>query len=100
MLLRIDAIGALASFRLEGLGLVTRPFQRAGHEPANGVGLPFHTFHNLGQRGSVLALEHRHDLGRLTALAQRARFRLSWFRGLSAAGDLHPALYVVGKTGC
>jgi len=88
MLLRIDAIGALASLGLEGLDLVTRPFQRAGHEPANRVPLPSHLLHNLGNRSAILALKHRDHLSRLTARARRASFRFGWFRSLSAFGRL------------
>jgi hypothetical protein len=36
--------------------------------------LPAHLFHNLGQSGSVLPLEHGHNLGRLATLARRGGF--------------------------
>jgi hypothetical protein len=46
--------------------------------------LPAHLLHNLGNRGTVFALQHHNDLSGLAALARRAGYRLGWLRGLSA----------------
>jgi hypothetical protein len=55
--------------RVASVGRITRV--AGGHEAPNGVFLPAHFFHDLGQSGSVLASEHGHHLGRLAALARR-----------------------------
>jgi hypothetical protein len=102
MLLRVDAVGALASLGLEGLDLVPSPFQRSSDESADAVRLPAHLLHNLGQRSSALALEHGDDLSRLAALAGTS-LRLGWFRCLSAfgrflrRGGLFPRLDLRGR---
>ena len=41
----------------EGFDSVSGLLHRAGHEPANGVLLPAHLVHDLGQRRAVLPLE-------------------------------------------
>jgi hypothetical protein len=88
MLLRIDAVRALASLGLERLDAVAGLLHRPCHKSPDRVPLPAHLVHDLGQRCSIFALEHRDYLGRLAALAQRARFRFSWFRSLSGFGRL------------
>ena len=66
---------ALRFGRLDG---IARLLHRTGHEPADGMFLPSHLFHYLGQSSSVLPLEHGHHLGRFAALARRGGFlRLS-----------------------
>src|ERR1017187_3610585 len=50
MLLR-QSIAALTSFGLEGFDGEAGLFHRAGHEPADGVTLPAHGFHDLGDAG-------------------------------------------------
>ena len=81
-MLLVDAVRALAFVGFEGLDRVSGLLHRAGHEPADRVLLPVHLFHNLGQRGSVLALEHCDHLSRLAAFA-RCRGLL---RGLFSLG--------------
>ena len=48
-MLGIDAVGPLAAPGLERFDRVPGLFHRAGHEAADGVGLPSHLFHDLGQ---------------------------------------------------
>ena len=49
-MLRVDPVGALAAFRLEGLNGVSSLLHRAGHEPADGVLLPAHLFHGIDEQ--------------------------------------------------
>src|SRR5215471_6111992 len=88
MLLRIDPVGAFSSLGLEGLDSVAGLLHRPGHKTAHRVLLPRHLLHDLRQRGSVLALQHRDHLSGLTALAWCAGFSFGWFRCLSAFGRL------------
>ena len=81
MLLGIDAVSALASFGLERFDFVAGLLHRSGHEPAHGMPLPPHLLHDLGQRSAALPLQHRHDPGRLAALARRAALRFRRFGG-------------------
>src|ERR1035437_9660889 len=71
--LSVDPVGALPAFRLEGLDGVTGFLNGPVHEPADGVLLPAHLLHDLGQRRPALALQHRHYLGGLTAFARYGR---------------------------
>jgi len=73
-MLSVDSVGPLAAFGLEGLDGVPGLLHRAGHEPADRVLLPTHFFHDLKKRGAVLAVEHRHHLGGLAALARPSAF--------------------------
>jgi len=68
--LLIDSVSALPALRFERLDGESSLLHRAGHEAADGVPLPAHFGHDLGQSGSVLALEHGHHLGCLTTLAR------------------------------
>jgi hypothetical protein len=68
-MLGVEAVGALAALGFERLDGVASLLHRASHEAADCVALPAHFFHNLGERGAVLALQHRHHLGRLGAAA-------------------------------
>jgi hypothetical protein len=65
---------ALPALRFEGLDSVSSLLHRASHEPADGMALPCHCVHDLGQSSSVLALEHSNHLGGLTALARCTGF--------------------------
>jgi hypothetical protein len=67
-MLRVDAIGALATLGLEGLDGVTGLLHRASHEAADRVALPSHLAHDLRQRGPVLPLQHGDHLSRFAAL--------------------------------
>jgi hypothetical protein len=67
--LRVDAVGAFSPFGFEGLDGVPGLLHRAGHEPADGVLLPGHLFHDLGKRGAVRALEQGDHLGCFASLA-------------------------------
>jgi hypothetical protein len=69
-----DAVSALPTLRLEGGDSVPSLLHDAGHESPHGVPLPIHFLHDLGQRGAALALQHRHHLSGLTALARRGGF--------------------------
>src|ERR1035437_4465968 len=82
--LPVDPVRALPAFRLEGLDGVTGFLHGAGHEPADSVLLPAHLLHDLDQRRPALALQNRHYLGGLTALARCGR--ILRFRGLFAWG--------------
>src|ERR1017187_9185379 len=75
---------ALTSFGLEGFDGEAGLFHRAGHEPADGVTLPAHGFHDLGDAGPALPLEHLDNLGRLAAPTHACGFRRG--RGLFALG--------------
>jgi len=58
-------------------GVRIATFRRAAPRVAaspDGVLLPAHFVHDLGQSDSVLPLEHGHYLGRLATLARRAGF--------------------------
>src|ERR1700678_1638981 len=82
-MLGVDAVGALTALGLEGFDGVSGLLHRASHKPANRVTLPAHLIHDLGKAGTVLALEHRHDLRHLTALAGTgALLLLGGFLGL------------------
>src|ERR1017187_1440257 len=70
-MLLVDPVRPFAALGFEGLDLVPGLLHRAGHEAADGVFLPAHLFHNLGQRGSALPLQHGDHLGGLAALARR-----------------------------
>ena len=70
-MLRVDPVGALTSLRLEGLDLVAGLLHSAGHEAADGVLLPAHLVHDLGQRRAVLPLEQGDYL---RGLPQELRF--------------------------
>jgi hypothetical protein len=74
-MLLIDPVSTLAALGFEGLDRVPGLLHCAGHESTDGVPLPAHFVHDLGQRGSVLPLQHRNYLGRLAALARRRGFR-------------------------
>ena len=69
-MLRVDPIRALAALRFEGLDGVSGLLHGAGHEPADGVLLPAHLVHDLGQRSAVLALELGNDLSGLATFAR------------------------------
>src|ERR1017187_4261300 len=70
-MLLVDPVRPFAALGFEGLDSVPGLLHRAGHEAADGVFLPAHLFHNLGQRGSALPLQHGDHLGGLAALARR-----------------------------
>src|ERR1039457_2508690 len=80
-MLLVDPVRPFAALGFEGLDLVPGLLHRAGHEAADGVFLPAHRFHNLGQSGAVLPLEHGDHLGRLAALAGTISLRLRGFLG-------------------
>ncbi len=61
-----------------------RFFHGTGHEPLDGVLLPAHSSHDLGQRRSVLALERGHHQGRFTAFA-RSRAKTAEAKKVSGA---------------
>ena len=73
-MLVVDAVGALAAVRFERLDSISGLLHRAGHKAADGMPLPAHFFHDLGQSGPVLPLEHDHHLGSLATFAWRASF--------------------------
>ena len=50
--LLIDSVSALSALRFERLDGESGLLHRAGHEPADGVLLPAHFFHDLGQSGA------------------------------------------------
>src|ERR1039457_2481985 len=83
-MLLADPIGALPFVGFEGLDLVPGLLHRAGHEAADGVTLPAHGFHDLGDAGPALPLEHLDNLGRLAAPTHACGFRRG--RGLFALG--------------
>src|ERR1035438_4408703 len=83
--LRVDPIGPVALVGLEGLDGAAGLLHRAGHEPADGVLLPAHLGHEFRQRGTALALQHRHNLGCLRALTRTGGLlRLRGFLALGA----------------
>jgi len=63
-----DPVGALAALGLEGFDGIAGLLQRAGHKAPDRVLLPAHLFHNLHQRGTVLALEQGDHLSGFAAL--------------------------------
>src|ERR1051326_5299872 len=73
-MLLIDPVGALAFFGFKGLDGESGLFHRAGHETADRVLLPAHLLHDLLEGGSVLPLEHGHDLSGLAAFTRAAAF--------------------------
>jgi hypothetical protein len=73
-MLLIDPVGTLTFVGLEGLDRVSGLLHRAGHEPADGVILPSHLVHDLGQRGAVFPLQQRDYLSSLAALARSSTF--------------------------
>ena len=86
-MLLVNPISTLPALGLERLDGVPGLLHRAGHEAANRVLLPAHLFHDLGQGGSVLALEHGNHLSGLAALADGAsRLFLALGHALRAAG--------------
>jgi hypothetical protein len=85
-MLLADPVSSLAALRFEGLDSVSGVFHRAGHEAADGVFLPAHFLHDLGERGAVFPLEHSDDLGRFAAFAwPGGLFRLGGLFGLGRA---------------
>jgi len=52
-MLLIDAVSALPALRFERLDGESSLLHRAGHEPADGMPLPAHFFHDLGQSSVV-----------------------------------------------
>src|ERR1019366_4978250 len=71
-MLRVDPIGALPFVGFEGLDLVPGLLHGAGHEAADGVLLPTHLVHDLGNGRAVLPLQHGNHLGGLAALTDGA----------------------------
>jgi hypothetical protein len=98
-MLRVDPVGSLAALGLEGFDSVASFFHRAGHEAADRVFLPSHLVHDLDQRGPVLPLQQRDDLGGLAALTRTSAFIflssfLGFGRGLGGDGLFLVALAV------
>jgi hypothetical protein len=52
-MLLVDAVSPLAALGLEGLYRESGLLHRAGHEAADGVFLPTHGRHDLGQRDAA-----------------------------------------------
>ena len=80
-MLGVEPVRAFAALRFEGLDAVAGFFHRTGHKAADGVLLPAHFLHNLGQRRAVLALQHGEHLRGLAALAGTISLRLRGFLG-------------------
>src|ERR1017187_2611283 len=53
-MLRVDSVRPLTTLGFEGLDAVAGLLHRPGHEPADGVLLPAHLGHELGQGSAVL----------------------------------------------
>ena len=80
--LLVDPIRSVAFVGLERFDRVAGLLHPAGHEPAHGVTLPIHFFHQFDQRGAILPLQQRHHLGGLAALAGSLSLRFCGFRRL------------------
>src|SRR5579883_2955226 len=73
-ILLADPVRALTALRLKGLDGKPRLLHRASHIPANGMLLPSHRGHDLGNGCPVLPFQHHYDLPGLAALARPVRF--------------------------
>jgi|HubBroStandDraft_6_1064221.scaffolds.fasta_scaffold490170_1 hypothetical protein len=94
-MLRVDAAGALALVRLEGLdGQAELLAQRGGYEGARGMGKPLGLFHHLGQRRPILPFEQTNNQLGLAALTRPSRILrlrgLFGFRRAFGGGGLLP----------
>src|SRR5450759_3516534 len=99
-MLLVDAVGALTAFRLEGFHLVPSLLHRAGHEAPHRVLLPAHLVRDLVERGAVLPLEHRDNLGRLAAFTNGASgFFLAFGRVFPGSGLLRQLTFGGGALG-
>src|ERR1022692_2063306 len=76
----VDPVASLTSFGLEGLDRVPGLLHRTGHDP-DGVTLPAHGPHELGNGGAPLALQRGHHPAVLLpsrGLRCPSPWRLSW----------------------
>src|ERR1700730_14963557 len=76
------AVVALGGFDLQAQLLA----EGAGHEPADGVGLPAGSFHQVGQGGALGIFQQGDNLGGLAALAGGRRAFLGFVRLFCRAG--------------